>query len=80
MSETKLDGTKTPQDRDALRDDELNAVSGGGGFSAVDVQSAPMTASPSMLEDIELDAVTGGKLYEALSKGTHIPNVVIEFC
>jgi hypothetical protein len=31
------------------------------------------------LADSELDAVSGGKLYEALSKGTHIPNVVIEF-
>jgi hypothetical protein len=31
------------------------------------------------LADSELDAVSGGKLYEALSKGTHIPKVVIEF-
>jgi hypothetical protein len=48
MSETKLDGAETPQGRDVLRDDQLNAVSGGGGFSAVDVQSAPMTASPTL--------------------------------
>ena len=37
------------------------------------------------LDDIELDAVTGGvidratpKLYEAACKGTHLPEVVIE--
>jgi hypothetical protein len=48
MSNTKI-GTKTPQGRDdTLRDDELDAVSGGGGFSSVDVQSTPMTASPTL--------------------------------
>ena len=31
------------------------------------------------LTDEELAKVTGGKLYEAACKGTHIPNVVIEF-
>jgi hypothetical protein len=45
MSKTYLNcGTKTAQGRDALRDDELNAVSGGGGgqvtFSNIDVQAA----------------------------------------
>jgi hypothetical protein len=32
------------------------------------------------LADSELDAVSGGKLSEAICKGTHIPNVVIELC
>jgi hypothetical protein len=30
------------------------------------------------LADSELDGVNGGKLNEALHKGTHIPKVVIE--
>ena len=48
MSKTNLGhGTKNQQDRD-LQDEELNTVSGGGGFSAVDVQAAPMTASPTL--------------------------------
>jgi len=43
------------------------------------------TSKPTALEDhrpladTELDAVSGGNLYEAACKGTHIPNVVIEF-
>jgi|ERR1700751_6103543 hypothetical protein len=52
---------------------------------------APLTSESAKevreLTDLDLDAVTGGapakssspKLYEALCKGTHIPNVVIEF-
>jgi hypothetical protein len=31
------------------------------------------------LRDEDLKHVVGGKLYEAACKGTHIPNVVIEF-
>jgi hypothetical protein len=46
MSKAKLDhGTKSQQNR-VLRDKELDAVSGGGGFSAVDVQAAPIAGSP----------------------------------
>jgi hypothetical protein len=30
------------------------------------------------LRDEDLERVVGGKLYEAASKGTHIPKVVIE--
>jgi hypothetical protein len=48
MSKTNLGhGTKNEQDRE-LRDEELDAVNGGGGFSAVDVQGAPFTSSPTL--------------------------------
>ena len=48
MSKTNLGhGTKNQHDRE-LRDEELDAVNGGGGFSAVDVQGAPFTSSPTL--------------------------------
>jgi hypothetical protein len=48
MSKTNVGyGTKNQQDRE-LQDEELDAVNGGGGFSAVDVQAAPITSSPTL--------------------------------
>ena len=48
MSKTNVGyGTKNGQGRE-LQDEELDAVNGGGGFSAVDVQGAPFTSSPTL--------------------------------
>jgi type VI protein secretion system component Hcp len=35
-------------------------------------------SKPIELSDQQLDAVAGGKLYEAACKGTHLPEVTIE--